>query len=73
MLLDSVKFRLLKTCSGRIGSTALASTQMNAAIEMTAIAINVMICVDPQAYCVPPQVVASTIAVAPTASTAAPR
>ena len=67
MLLASEKLRFLNTCIGRIGSTALFSTQMNAATDAIASAISDMIVGEPQAYWLPPQVVTSTIAVAPTA------
>jgi len=69
----SEKFRLRNRRSGSIGSVALASTSRNATVAATATAPRPMIRPDPQAYCVPPQVDTSTIAVAATASSAAPR
>ena len=69
----SEKFRLRNTCSGRIGSAARASTMQNAAAAATASTASPMICADPQAYWVPPQVASRTSAVAATASMAAPR
>ena len=67
------KFRLRKTCSGRIGSATRASIMMNRATVTRATAPSPKICGDAQAYWLPPQVETSTIAVVATARTSAPR
>jgi hypothetical protein len=67
-----LKFRLRKICSGRMGSAARLSIQMNASTESTDTTPSPVIWGESQAYWVPPQVAPSTIAVAATASRAAP-
>jgi hypothetical protein len=67
------KFRIRNRCSGSIGSTARDSAHRNAATAATPTRARPMISGEPHAYSLPPQVVTSTIAVAATASRAAPR
>ncbi len=67
-----LKLRLANSPSGMIGSRARRSTRTNSARPSAASAARPRICVDRQAYWLPPQVVISTSAVIATVSSAAP-
>src|SRR5674476_1246756 len=55
-----LKLRSLNRCGDMIGSAALRSAETKAATAMTVATISPMMTEEPQAYVVPPHVVAST-------------
>ncbi|MNW56977.1 hypothetical protein D3C74_347380 [compost metagenome] len=69
----TVKLRSANRCSGMIGSSARFSTSTNATAATTASAMSPRIVAEPHAYCEPPQVPTSTIAVVATAMRAMPK
>ena len=71
--LATLKTRLRKSESGRIGSLATLSASTNPTDSATPQAISATIGADPHAYVEPPRLVYSTIAVSPPASSAIPR
>ena len=73
MALVTEKTEFVNRLGGRIGSLARRSTATKATSKATPATPRTTMGAEPQAYCVPPQVVTRMIAVTPRASSAAPR